>query len=108
MVVNLAFQAGHLAERRGCTSVDLVDPDALTSVLPGSGEVIVLAPAETLSLQHARDVAALSASRKSVAVVSPVVLTEVVRAWSGQVRWAAARNPATPLSVLEAMANVGE
>lgn len=65
MVVNLALRAGRLAERRGWTSVDLVDPDVLTCV------------------------------------------TEEVRAWSGQVRWAA-ENPATTSRVLEAMANVGE
>lgn len=81
MVVHVAFQAGRLAERRGATSVDLFDPDALTSVLPASSEV---------------------------AIVSPVVLPEEVRACSGQVRRDAARNRATPLRVLEAMANVGE
>jgi len=108
VVVNLAFEAGRLAEQRCWTSVDLFDPDALNSVLPRSGEVSVLAPAETLSLQAARDVAFLSASGKSVAVVSPVVLTEEVHACSGQVRRDAAKNRATPLRVLEVMANVGE
>lgn len=81
MVVNLAFEAGRLAERRGWTSVDLVEPEGLNSVLPGAGEVIVLAPVGTFSLQHARDLAALSASGKSVAVVSPVALPEDVQAW---------------------------
>lgn len=81
MGVNLAFEAGRLAERRGWPSVELVDPDSLASVLPGPGAVIVLAPEGTFQVQHAREVAALHASGKSVAVVSPVVLAEDVRAW---------------------------
>ena len=79
--INLVVEAGRLAERRGWSSVEVVEPDALGSVLPGPGEMIVVAPAGTFSSPHARDVAALSASGKSVAVVTADVLAEDVQAW---------------------------
>jgi len=79
--MNLAFEAGRLAEQRGWASVELVAPDSLSSVLPGPGEVIVLAHDGTFLVHHARDVAALHASGKSVAVVSPVILAEDIQAW---------------------------
>lgn len=81
MDINLVVEAGRLAERRGWSSVAVVEPDGLGSVLPGPGEVIVVVPAGRFSLQHARDVAALSASGKSVAVVTADVLAEDVQAW---------------------------
>lgn len=81
MDVSLLFAAGRLAERRGWSSAEAVDPGALASIAPGAGEVIVVAPEGTFSVQHARDVAALNASGKSVAVVTPAPLAEDVRAW---------------------------
>lgn len=79
--MNLAFEAGRLAERRGWTSPVVVEPEVLASVVPGPGELIVVASEATFLVQHARDVAALIASGKSVAVVTPVTLTNDVQSW---------------------------
>ena len=81
MGVNLMFEAGRLAERRGWSSAEVVEADAVAAVPPGRGEVIVVAPEGAFSVQHAREVAALSASGKEVAVVTTVAPPEAVSAW---------------------------
>ncbi len=59
MGVDLTFEAGRLAERRGWRSAEVVEPAALDSVGPGSGQVIVTASEVGLTVSEARAVAAL-------------------------------------------------
>lgn len=81
MGVNLVFEAGRLAERRGWSSAAVVEADAVASVPPGRGGIIVVAPEGAISVQQAREVAALSASGKEVAVVTTATPPEDVLAW---------------------------
>ncbi len=80
MGANLMFEAGRLAEKRGWSSAEVVEADAIASVPPGRGEVIVVTEG-AFSVQHAREVAALSASGKEVAVITSVTLADDVQAW---------------------------
>ncbi len=81
MGVNLMFEAGRLAERRGWVSAEVVEMAALGSVLPGPGQVIVVVSEVGLSVADARAVAALTASGKEVAVISGVAPSDDVLAW---------------------------
>ncbi len=81
MGVDLTFEAGRLAERRGWRSAEVVEPAALDSVGPGSGQVIVTASEVGLTVSEARAVAALAASGKQVAVVADTALNGDVVAW---------------------------
>lgn len=78
---DLMFEAGRLAERRGWQATEVVERGALGSVLPGPGEVIVLASEASLTVSEARAVAALTASGKEVAVISGAALSDDVIAW---------------------------
>ena len=81
MGVNLTFEAGRLAERRGWASAEVLETGALASVLPGPGEVIVVASEAGLAVADARAVAALASSGKKVAVVTEAALSDDVLAW---------------------------
>ena len=81
MGVNLMFEAGRLAERRGWQSADVVETGALGSVPPGPGQVIVVVSEAGLAVSEARAVAALTSSGKEVAVVTGAALSDDVVAW---------------------------
>lgn len=84
MGVNLMFEAGRLAERRGWQSAEVVETGALGSVLPGPGQVIVVVSEVGLTVADARAVAALASSGKEVAVVTGAELSDEVLAWLPQ------------------------
>ena len=75
------FEAGRLAGHRGWQSAEVVETDALGSVSPGAGELVVVAPEGTFSVPQAREVAALHSSGKNVVVVSAVPLSDEAMAW---------------------------
>ena len=81
MGVNLMFEAGRLAERRGWQSAEVVETGALGSVLPGPGQMIVVVSEVGLTVADARAVAALASSGKQVAVVTGAILSDEVLAW---------------------------
>lgn len=81
MGVNLMFEAGRFAERRGWQSAEVVETGALGSVLPGPGQVIVVVSEVGLTVADARAVAALASSGKQVAVVTGAILSDEVLAW---------------------------
>ena len=78
---DLIYHAGRFAEARGLPEPRIVHVEDLSRQTPGVGDLLIIAPRGTMTVENARDAAALRASGKGIFVITGEPLEPAVQAW---------------------------